>query len=518
MLSIYDLFENQAKLNADNPALIIDDQVFSYGNICSQVNALSESFHNAGIRKGSIVAMLFGNSLSFVTIFYALEKLGAIPALLNYRLLPEELLILINQSKCDYIIYSAEYRNSILPIKKKLPEKTVFISDDEAEAHDLGAMILSGNPEWEYKAEVNADDIALYLYTGGTLALSKIAVASHEALFLRLATRAIAGSVDYRVGDNYLLFNPLFHQGGISQLMFMLSSGGCITLLKKLDVEQIIYSIQKYRVTRMLLLPPSLCRRLKENLEFLKHDRSSVKTVTLTGGCSSAEIINDVFDLFPNAKIAIGYGHTEDAANTSHSFTREMYRQNPKLSLSVGKRNPACRLKLIDENGYEVPDGEGGQCIAKSPFMMSGYLGKTNTFDEQGWFHTGDILSRDEEGFYYFRGRTNDMIKTGGENVMAAEVEDIIILNPEIEKASVFGLSGGDLGEYIVAAVVKTEDSEISESELQNFISLKLAKYKVPKRIFFLKDLPVTTIGKIDKNALRKSYSELFRLEGKRGY
>lgn len=502
METIFSLFQAQAKRFPDNTAVIFDGEKHSYGELLFRTEKLASGFYHAGVRKGSVVGVLFPNSLDIIAVFYALQRLGAVPALLNYRLNSKELSLLVQKAKCTYLVYSSCYTQLVDGIRSEGNTDICYISDDSTERVCLEEMLSGSKLPLTYLPELRPDDMALYLFTGGTLSLPKVACITQEALFLRTALRFIAGNIDYKQTDNYLIFNPIFHQGGISQVMFMLSAGGCLTILKEVRVDKIAHAIEEYHITAMLLLPPSLCVKLREDPVLLKHDRRSVRLITLTGGATRHESILDIFDLFPNARICIGYGHTEDAANTNHSFSRDDFIKHPEIAGSIGKRHPFWELRIVDETGKEVGAGQPGECLARSPCMLQGYIDR-EAFDEEGWFHTGDILRYDEAGYYYFAGRSNDMIKSGGENVMAIEVENAINTHPEVVKCAVFGVTGGYLGETIWAAVVREAGSTLTEESLILYVKEKIARYKAPKRVFFLEDLLYTGVGKVDKLSIK---------------
>ena len=506
--TIYKLFYDRQKFSGNNTAIIFDGISYSYRDLYLRTEKLAAGFYDVGIRKGTVVGVLFPNSLDIIAVFYALLRLGAVPALLNYRLSGNELNMLIEKAKCEHLIYSTCYSPLVQVIHEQDSISLCYISDDRAEKRSLVDILSHYEAKLDYQPDLSPDDPALYLFTGGTLSLPKIVCITQETLFLRTALRFISGNVDYTETDNYLLFNPIFHQGGISQVMFMLSAGGCLTILPEMRPEKIARAISNYKVTIMILLPPSLCSRLKENPALLKYDRSSVRLITLTGGSTSDQSIYDIFEMFPNAKLCIGYGHTEDAANTNHIFTREDFAKNPKIGRSIGKQHAFWEMRLVDEHGQIVPVGETGECIARSRCMLKEYLGR-ETFDKDGWLHTGDLLCMDEDGYYYFRGRCNDMIKSGGENVLAVEVEQVINSHPEIVKCAVFGVNGGDLGEMIWAAAVKTAGSRLDETTLIEYVKCRIARYKAPKRVFYLNELATTSIGKLDKKAIKKYCLEL---------
>lgn len=507
MTTIYDLFKCTASAFPYRRAVIYNDEVYTFKDIDQKVNSLAHGLYKSGIRPQMTVGILMNNGVDFLCVFYALYKLGCILMPLNWRLTPSDIEDHIIRSGCNALIYGAEWNQYVSDFKPNLkPEMHYF--GGTAIGRELDELYKEGDPEWEFSSGVLPDDPAQYLLTGGTSANSKIAVASQEKMVMRVLLPKLYNTLNYSCEDNFLTFNPMFHQGGIGIFLPVSIAGGCITMLDHMDVQRILEAVEKYRVTRLLLLPPSLCHRINESPELQHYDLSSVEYVMLSGGASSNELAEQVFELFPNARINTSYGATENAAETMHIYTREQYVANPRLALSVGKCSPFTQIKLVSENGAEVQANTVGECYGKSPCMLDEYLGRASPFVD-GWFPTGDYMSRDENGYYYFCDRKKFVIKSGGELVIPSEVETALLKNPKVSKAAVFGMPDNDYGEKVAAAVVLVDGAECSEEELKQFVKGFIASYKKPKSIFFVDDLCYTTVGKVDKRKLQSICIEI---------
>jgi len=507
MFNLYNLFSLTAGSYPERPSFIYNDKIYTFKQVHERVNSLAHGLYKAGVRPRDTVGMLMYNGVDFFTMFYAAQKLGVALVMLNWRLTYPDQAAHINISKCDFLIYEESMAEGIASIKDEICVKT-YISRGKGEELEFGELMKAGDPEWAFDPQVNPEDPALYLLTGGTSALSKVAVATQEKMMLRATLPFVYDGLDYTHEDNFLLFNPMFHFGSEGIYMPVSIAGGCITMMDKMDVEGILQAIEKYKVTRMLLLPPVLCHRIQENPELQKYDRSSVKHVTLSGGASSANLAGLVFETFPNCVIRTCYGGTEFAAEIGHVYTKEEYEANPEIATSIGKRAGFTYIKLLDDDGNEVGPNELGECTATGPAMFKEYLGKPSPFVD-GWFHTGDILEMDDKGYYYFRDRKGFMVKTGGENVIPTEVESAINLHPKVQKSAVFGLPDKKLGEKIAAVVVLNPGESATEEEIIEFTRQHIASYKKPKSIFFMDDFCYTTVGKIDKRAMRAICEEL---------
>lgn len=508
MITIYDLFRCTAESFPENPSFISEDVQYTFQEISARINRLANGLYKQGVRPGMTVGILMKNSVDFFCLFYAVNKLGAALMLLNWRLTLENTIEHINLSRCDALIYDEDWSQPLTTSRSRIPGVKLYVSTDGCGDTSIEALHAAGDPEWDFDAGVGPDDPALYLLTGGTSANSKVAIASQETMVMRSLLPRLYNTLDYTSDDNFLIFNPMFHQGGVGIYLPVSIAGGCLTMLKKLDVEKMLQAIEKYRVTRLLLLPPSLCNRIRESPDLQKYDLSSVKVVMLSGGASSGKLAQDVFDTFPNARISSSYGATENAAETMHVYTREEYRANPRIAESVGRRSPFSHLRLVDEAGRDVPLNTPGECLGKSYGMLRGYIGRPSPFVD-GYFPTGDYLTCDENGLYYFKDRKNFVIKSAGELVIPSEVESALQLHKAVARAAVFGMPDSDFGEMVTAAVVLKPGCTADEEELRQFTKAHIASYKKPKKIYFLEDLCYTTVGKVDKRALKKLCAEI---------
>lgn len=280
------------------------------------------------------------------------------------------------------------------------------------------------------------------------------------------------GDHAYRSDDALLLFSPLFHQGGFSFLAFALLCGAKVVLQKSLRGSYVVEMLRRERITQMLLLPPSLVARIRDAAFGCDVAFPDVRCITLTGGKNRLETMGEVFSLFPRAFARVGYGQTENAVCLSRYLSKEQFEGDPDAALSIGYPDPFCTVCLIDEKGLAVPEGEVGELWGWSPAMFDGYL---NALDPcvNGWYPTGDLAVKTADGSYRFVGRRNDMVKTGGENVYALEVEGVLEGHPGVREAAVFGIDDEDLGEAVAAAVVPAEGASVDPVELVEYFKTR---------------------------------------------
>lgn len=409
MINIYDLYKCTADSFPDRPSVIFNGKVYLFRDIAGRIDSLAYGFYACGLRPGMVAGMLLYNGVDFFCTFYALHKLGCVVLPLNWRLTAGDIAGHIAQSQCAALIYDGSLQGKLGDMATDII-RIPTVSENGDCLEKMYALKPNG---WAFKPELSPSDPAQYLLTGGTSSEAKIAVATQEAMVMRVLLPRLYNTLDYSPDDNFLIFNPMFHQGGIGIFLPVSIAGGCVTIMEHFDIGQLLENIQKHKVTRLIMLPPSLCRRIADYPGIENYDLSSVRRVLLTGGESSVELAECVFRLFPNADISSSYGATENAAETMHVYTRQDYAANPKIAASVGRLSPFSQLRLITEDGKDARPGQMGECCGRSPIMFSGYLGRPSPF-EDGWFRTGDCLTFDENGYYYFCERKNFVIKSGG--------------------------------------------------------------------------------------------------------
>ncbi|HVJ48676.1 fatty acid--CoA ligase family protein [Desulfitobacterium sp.] len=302
---------------------------------------------------------------------------------------------------------------------------------------------------------------------------------------------------------------PLHHQGGISWLLCVMAASAQLVICDAFEPEDILKQIQRYHVTYLLLLPPSTYLRLIDIPNFKEFNLTSVKLVQMSAGGTSPEIILKTYEAFPNCEINYGWGQTESGAGTSSVLTREMASNHSEKINSVGRAMPFFELRIVDEQGRDVQVGEVGECIVRGPSIMSGYFNQpelTAKTLKEGWVHTGDMFKQGQDGYYYIMDRKKDMIKTGGENVFAQEVEGVIRSHPAIQDCAVIGVPDSLFGEAVMSVIKLRTGYTLTAEELQEYCKKQLSSYKKPRYIDFVDSFPVDSAGKIQKFRLREMY------------
>lgn len=509
MIGLYHFFGANAINYPDKTAVVSAGERYSYSQLQQRVNALADSLSRLGCKSGDKVAFMFRNGIEFVEIFYAVQKLGAVCVPLSYMLQAEELSYNLNLIGCDWLLYDREYLDLVNAVKGELHTVKAFIHNGDTSSSGellLQALLEDGDAFWDYAASKDADDDALFLFTSGSTGRAKCVVHSFQNL-LMFVTLPMSSGATFFPDDVMLYYAPLFHLAGVTYMLYLMSVGGTLVLMERFNSEEILRLFVQEKVTQTFLIPPVLAKRLLDCPTFEAADLSSVRYVIMSGGSNTPEYGRMVYKMFPNAKISNTYGMSERAANTMLSLTKEEFEKNPVLINSVGKITQFSQIKLMDAHGKESNFGEA---YAKCPGMLKGYLKMDSPFVD-GWFPTGDILRKDEDGYYFFMDRKKDMIKTGGENVFSLEVENVINQHPAVANCAVVGLPDEMFQEAVSAAVILKPGYSLSEEELIDFCRHHMPSYKKPRHVFFVRSFPFSASGKIRKTELRKQLYQMLK-------
>ncbi len=513
MKNLGELLVLNARRYPDNPAVVYRDRRFTYAELNKRVNRLAHHLMDLGVGKGDHVGFMFYNSNQFIELFFATAKIGAVAVPLNYRLVPREVKWALDNTRCKVFAYGRACAEQVDPIKKDLlTVEHLIYSGPEAVSgeHHLESFTQEGRNE-EPEAEVGFEDDAYLIFTGGTTGVPKIAVHTHRSSIWDVITFMVQHqySTPYK---STLSQTPMFHVNGLMTMRSTIACGGKLVIVDSLDPQEILRLIHEERVTFMILLPPATYIRLIDVPNFNEYDTTSVIALGTAVAAFPKQLMLRILDSFPNANLSFGFGQTETGnGGTSIIITRSMIEEDQHVIRSVGIERPFCEVRLVDEKGREVPLGETGEAIIRGPSIMKGYYNQpemTAQTIENGFVHTGDLLREEKDGHFYFMGRKKDMIKTGGENVFAQEVEGVILTHPSVENCSVIGVPDPKFGEAVMAVVKLRKGYSATEEEIVEHCKKTLSSYKKPRRVAFVDTYPMNDAGKVQKFKLIEQYSK----------
>jgi fatty-acyl-CoA synthase len=504
-MNVGDWITKRMILSPNKIAIISDEKEITYRELNERVNCLANALLNNGIHKGDRAAVLLYNCPEFLEVYFALAKIGAIFVTLNFRLAEREIQYMLINSGSSLLIFHESFSEMIDTIRPNLSlDRKGYVSlgnSDLKWAKAYDELIKEfPNTEPDISEEVRLEDPQMIMYTSGTTGTPKGALLSHQKTFYNTFNAVLY--FDMTSKDVMLVVMPLFHSGGLNiAAVPILYTGGTAVIPKSFNPEQTLLLIEKNRISLAMLVPTMLNFMFKQG-DLDNHDLSSIRTLMVGGEPISLSLLKAYQDR--NIPIRQVFGQTE----TSIQLWLSEEDAIRKIG-SVGKPVFHGHVEVVDRKGKKVAPGEVGEIVLKGPTQMICYWNDPKQTEEtirDGWLHTGDLATVDEEGFVYMVDRERDMYISGGENVYPAEIERVYGDNPKILEAAVIGVPDEKWGEVGKALIVLKEGAEMTEQEALDFLKGKLAKYKIPKYVEFTGEFPKTGSGKIKKGDLRKKY------------
>ena len=468
---------------------------------CRAANLLSEKYH---IRKGDRVSILAHNSVAFVDLLFGLGKIGAILAPLNWRLTSRELTYIVNDCRPRVLIVGPEFAPVWAEMREVVDvEHILSLEGADIPLADRYEEALAEASDLEPdRPTIGADDGYCILYTSGTTGRPKGAILPHRQILWNAINTVISWGL--RESDVSPILTPMFHSGGLFVFLVPLFyAGGRIVMARSFDPDASLKLIVDEGCT-VILGVPTLFQVWMNSPRFAETDFSHVHFF-ISGGAPCPPSLIQAWSEAKGVTMRQGYGLTEVGVNC-FSMTDEDALQ--KMG-SVGKPIFHSDMRLVDTENRDVPAGETGELLIKGPHVCAGYWNNPQATSEalrNGWFYTGDMARRDEDGYYYIVGRFKDMIISGGENVYAAEVEAIFREHECVLDAALIGQHDEKWGEVGLMIVACKPNRVVTAGELLQFCQGRLARYKIPRRIEFVDSLPYSPYGKVIKADLRRMF------------
>jgi fatty-acyl-CoA synthase len=470
-----------------------------------RVNRMAHALESWGVGRGERVAVLMSNASEFLEIFFACAKTGAIMVPVNFRLAVPELSYIFRDCAPRVLVYSADFAARIGEVKAYLTALPHFFRHGGDAGDDpLLAEAVAAFPATELilREEVTLADPLFIMYTSGTTGDPKGAVLTHgNVLFGSINTVLGCG-----INRSYksLVVAPLFHIGALGAAALpILYAGGSLILKGFFNAGDVMELIQREKINYMFAVPV-MFQLMARTETWNTADFSHVRFFIAGGAPMPLPVIRK-YQEEKGIFFAQGYGMTETFRLTSLDLEDSIRKAG-----SVGKEMHHVLLRIVDEQDQDVAPGEAGEIIVKGPNVFAGYWKKpADTVEAMrgGWFHTGDMGRRDEEGFIYIVGRKVEMIISSGENIYPAEVERVIQALPEVREAAVVGMPDRKKGEVVAVFVLLKEGAQLTEETLLAAIRDRIAYFKLPKKIVFVEDFPRNSTGKILKKELKERLS-----------
>ena len=503
-----------ATVQPDAPMLTAGEQVVTWSDVYRRSRRMAQALAAIGVRAGDRVAILDRNCIEFFEILFGCSFIGAVTVAVNWRLSPDEMAAVIDDSTTSVLFSGPDYAPAVAALASTLP----------AVAHHVVLTELDGwldehSPDPD-PADPNHDtvgsEVVLQLYTSGTTGQPKGVMLTNDNVSCLITNAFKAFDVTHETVS--MVAMPLFHIGGSGWAIVGMSRGGHSVVIRDLDPVAVLRAIERHGVTDSFVVPAVLMFMLATP-ELSGTDVSSLKTIFYGASPISEDVLTRSMEAL-GCDFTQLYGLTETCGAITALLPEDHDPEGPRARLlrSAGKPFDHVELRIVDpDSGETVPDGSVGEVWTRSAQNMLGYWQKpaetAAVLTEDGWFRTGDAGWLDDEGFLFLHDRIKDMIVSGGENIYPAEVENILFAHPGIADVAVIGVPDDKWGETVKAIVVRSAGAEAGttpddalEADIIAFSRDRLAHYKCPTSVAFTEGLPRNATGKILKRELRSPY------------
>ena len=497
----------------DRTAVYFGDTRLTFRELAGRVGRLAGALQGLGMAAGDRVAMLAMNSSRYLEYQLAVPWGGGVLNPCNVRWSVAEIVYSLIDSGSSILIVDDAFAAMVEPILRDAPsiQQVIHAGDGAAPkgAHDYERLIASNAPVADAGRE--GDDLLGIFYTGGTTGFPKGVMLSHANLFA--SGMSLLGEGISPRGSVYLHAAPMFHLADFGISIPQHLAGNAHAIIPAFKPEAVLESIARDRVTDVLLVPTMIQMLVDHPAMKAGPDVSSLKRVVYGASSISEAVLDRAMAALPGVEFFQAYGMTElspvATINPAWFHTAEG-RKEGKLR-SGGRASFGTEVRIVDELGKEVPRGTVGEVAVRGPNVMQGYWNQpeqTAAALRQGWMHTGDGAYMDDDGFVFVVDRLKDMIKSGGENVFSAEVENALAQHPAVAACAVIGVPDETWGEAVHAVVVAKPGATVTEAELVAHCKQSIAGYKCPRSVELREALPLSGAGKILKTVLRKPFWE----------
>ena len=489
-MNFAEAFSKAAKDHADRDAVKLDDVLLTYAALDAGVARAAGLLRSKGIGEGDAVAIQLPNVPYFPVLYYGALRIGAVLVPMNPLLKGREVAYYLKDSGARLLLSWPDFAEAAESGAGEAGAECVLIEPGEFEQE------LGGAEPVDEATDRADDDPAVIIYTSGTTGAPKGATLTHANLAAGASTAREL--VDIDTGDVGVATLPLFHVFGMNSVMNVcLVHGATLTLVPRFAPDKVLEVIERDRATVFAGVPTMFSALLNDPARE-QADTGSLEFCVSGGAAIPVEVLRGFEEAF-GTMILEGYGLSETTG--MGSFNQPDRRKPGSIGVPVG----GTEMKVVDDDGNDLPQGEPGEIVMRGPFVMREYWNKPDATEETmagGWFHTGDIAKVDEDGYFFIVDRKKDMIIRGGYNVYPREIEEVIYSHPAVREAAVVGVPHDDLGEEVGAAVALRDGEDVSPDDLRAYVKERVAAYKYPRAIWLVDELPKGPTGKILKREI----------------
>jgi len=512
------LKRHAARLFGRKVGVVCGDARFTYREFNERADRLSAALRRLGVRKGDRVAYLSFNCHRLLEAYYGVPQIGAILLAMNIRLAPEELAYILNDAAPRVLCFDPEFIPLVEALRPRVSSVEHYVSLRDAKpswAHDkfYDELLAAAEPaDIDYR-EIDENSVAELFYTSGTTAYPKGVMLTHRNLYLHAFYTALGMRASDR--DVHLYTVPLFHVNSWGAPHIFTLSGGRHVMLRKFDPPSVLELTQREGVTRLHMVP-AMVIALLNHPDFSRYDLSSVHEVMMGGAPTNTALIQEIEKKIPGCTAKGGYGLTETSPVITLAHIKEYLADDPEEKIlrrkaTAGYAFAGSEIRVVDLDGRDVAaDGQQvGEVVVRGDVVMEGYWRQPEASADalrDGWFHTGDLATLDEEGYVLIVDRAKDMILSGGENVASAEIERVLYQHPAVLECAVIAIPDQQWGEVAKAVITLRAGCQASDAEIIEHCRKHLGGFKIPKSIEFTDALPKGGTGKILKKVLREKY------------
>ncbi|EKQ50644.1 MAG: acyl-CoA synthetase (AMP-forming)/AMP-acid ligase II [Methanobacterium sp. Maddingley MBC34] len=538
-LTIGDFLEEMVKKDPNQEFMVYPDRDlrFTYQEFDERVNLLAKGLLEIGIKNGDHVGIWAKNVPDWLTLMFATSKIGVVLVTVNTAYKSHELAYVLEQSdmKALAIIDGYQDVDYIQTVYELLPElktqergklnsekfpfldSVIYVGQEKHRGmYNTNELLLLGShaDEEEFqriKSSVTNDEVVNMQYTSGTTGFPKGVMLTHRNILNN--GYYIGERQKFTEKDRLCITVPLFHCFGIVlAVMATFSHGATMVMVELFDPLMVLAAVQKERCTALYGVPTMFIAEYSHPM-FDMFDLSSLRTGIMAGSTPPIEAMKRVVNDMNMTQITSVYGLTEGSPGFTQTSVDDPLEKRVE---TVGKPLPECEVKIVDpETGETLGPHQTGEICCKGYNVMKGYYKmpeKTReVIDDEGWLHSGDLASVDEEGYYSIVGRIKDMIIRGGENIYPREIEEFLYTMPGVLDVQVVGIPDEKYGEIVGACIILEEEAELTEEDVRDYARTKIARFKVPKHVFFVDEFPLTASGKIQKFILREQAEKLLK-------
>ncbi|MEA2292559.1 MAG: long-chain acyl-CoA synthetase [Solirubrobacteraceae bacterium] len=490
-MNLAEIMTTSAERFGDRTAMKLDDAEVSYALLDGASAHIAGMLHDKGFGVGDRVGIMLPNVPYFAVIYYGILRAGGVVVPMNPLLKGREVAFYLRDPEAKILFAWHGFEESARNGAEEEGAELILVEPGEFEK-----LVGAAEPRTEM-VDRDADDTAVILYTSGTTGTPKGAELTHSNLSENV--RVARGLFKTDEDDRMLGALPLFHSfGQTCALNCTIASGGLLSLIPRFDPEKALQIIERDRITIFEGVPTMFSAMLHVP-DRDSYDTSSLRVCASGGSAMPVEVLKG-FEAAFGTKVLEGYGLSETSPVASFNHL-----ERERKPGSIGTPIDGVEMKVVDDDGNEVIQGDVGEIVIRGHNVMKGYWRRDDATAEaikDGWFHTGDMAKVDEDGYFFIVDRKKDMIIRGGYNVYPREIEEVLYEHPAVREAAVIGVPHDDLGEEVGAAVALKDGQEATAEELRDFVKEQVAAYKYPRQIWFVDELPKGPTGKILKREI----------------